>query len=124
METSSPQLALLFRVSILSFKGNFDAPALKSGTCLSSENAQPSLHENHPRLAGSCVFRLRQSPARFATELKLATCVKWYELGRVSQAKAAEIAGISRAAFIDALREYNVPAIQVAPSALEKELGL
>jgi len=50
--------------------------------------------------------------------------VKWYEVGRISQAKAAEIAGLSRAAFIDALREYNVPAIQVAPSELEKESAL
>ncbi len=67
---------------------------------------------------------LRQSPAQFATELTLAACVKWYELGRISQAKAAEIAGLSRAAFIDALREYRVPAIQSLAADLEKELAL
>lgn len=67
---------------------------------------------------------LRQGPAEFATELCLAACVKWYELGRISQAKAAEIAGLSRAAFIDALRDYQVPAIQVTPSELEQELAL
>lgn len=67
---------------------------------------------------------LRQSPAQFATELTLAACVKWYELGRISQAKAAEIAGLSRAAFIDALRDYRVPVIQVGPSDLEQELAL
>lgn len=67
---------------------------------------------------------LRQSSAQFATELTLAACVKWYELGRISQAKAAEIAGLSRAAFIDALREYRVPAIQIDPSGLEQELAL
>ena len=67
---------------------------------------------------------LRQSPAKFATELTLAAAVKWYELGRISQAKAAEIAGLSRAAFIDALREYQVPAIQIDPSGLERESAL
>ncbi len=67
---------------------------------------------------------LRQSPAQFATELTLAACVKWYELGRISQAKSAEIAGLSRAAFIDALREYRVPAIQIDLSGLEQELAL
>lgn len=67
---------------------------------------------------------LRQSSAQFATELTLAACVKWYELGRISQAKAAEIAGLSRAAFIDALREYRVPAIQIDLSGLEQELAL
>lgn len=67
---------------------------------------------------------LRQGPAQFATELTLAACIKWYELGRISQAKASEISGLSRAAFIDALREYRVPAVQVDPTELEQELSL
>ena len=46
------------------------------------------------------------------------------ELGKISQAKAAEIAGLSRAAFIDALRVYQVPAIQIDPSGLEREFRL
>ena len=61
---------------------------------------------------------LPQGPTEFAAELRLAAGVKWYELGRISQAKAAEIAGISRAAFIDALRIYRVPAIQAAPVSI------
>jgi len=67
---------------------------------------------------------LRQAPDDFAAELRLAACVKWYELGRISQAKAAEISGLSRAAFIDALRAYHVPAIQAGPSDLEPALAL
>lgn len=66
---------------------------------------------------------LRQAPDEFATELKLAACVKWYEIGRLSQAKAAEIAGLSRAAFIDSLRSYRVSAIQVEPGKLKDELA-
>jgi predicted HTH domain antitoxin len=64
---------------------------------------------------------LRQGPAEFAAELRLAACVKWYELGRISQSKAAEIAGLSRAAFLDALRTYKVPAIQVNPEHLDTD---
>lgn len=67
---------------------------------------------------------LRQAPADFVAELKLAACVKWYELGRISQAKAAGIAGLSRAAFIDALRSYRVPAIQIEAGKLSAELAL
>jgi predicted HTH domain antitoxin len=67
---------------------------------------------------------LRQDPTGFASELKLAACVKWYELGRISQAKAAEIAGLSRADFIDALRSYQVPAIQVGAGGLKEEIAL
>ena len=75
-------------------------------------------------LPNSAFSILKQSPAQFATELTLAACVKWYELGRISQAKAAEIAGLSRVAFMDALREYRVPAIQALPSDLDNEPAL
>lgn len=67
---------------------------------------------------------LKQPPARFGAELRLAACVKWYELGRLSQAKAAEIAGVSRAEFIDALRAYQVPAIQLEAGELGEEIAL
>jgi len=67
---------------------------------------------------------LRQAPADFASELKLAACVKWYELGKISQGKAAEIAGLSRAAFLDSLRAYQVPAIQADAEKLQEEILL
>jgi predicted HTH domain antitoxin len=67
---------------------------------------------------------LRRGPEQFARELTLAACVKWYELGRITQAKAAEIACISRAEFIDALREYEVAAIQVSTRELEHEVAV
>ncbi len=55
---------------------------------------------------------LRQEPAAFVQEMRLAAAVKWYELERISQAKAAEIAGISRADFLAALSRYNVTPFQ------------
>jgi len=33
-------------------------------------------------------------------ELRLAAAVKWYEMGLFSQGKAAEVANLSRAAFM------------------------
>ena len=55
---------------------------------------------------------LRQEPAAFVREMRLAAAVKWYELERISQAKAAEIAGVSRAEFLAALSRYNVTPFQ------------
>lgn len=55
---------------------------------------------------------LRQEPAAFVREMRLAAAVRWYELERISQAKAAEIAGISRAEFLEALSRYNVTPFQ------------
>ncbi len=55
---------------------------------------------------------VRQEPAAFTQELRVAAAVKWYELGRISQGRAAEIAELSRAAFIDALGRYGVSPFQ------------
>jgi len=55
---------------------------------------------------------LRWSPEELAQELRLAGAIRWYALGLVSQGKGAEIAGLSRAAFIDALSASGVSPVQ------------
>ena len=65
---------------------------------------------------------LRSTPEAFVSELRIAAAVKWYEAGRVSQGKAAEIAGVSRQAFHDALSRYGVSAFQTTPDELRDEL--
>lgn len=55
---------------------------------------------------------VRYDPITFTRELRIAAAVKWYELGRVSQARGAEIAGLSRVEFFDALSRYGVSPFQ------------
>lgn len=64
---------------------------------------------------------LRQPPADFAQEMRLAAAVKWYELQLVSQAKAAEIGGVSRQAFLEALARFKVSPFQVTAEELLEE---
>jgi predicted HTH domain antitoxin len=73
-------------------------------------------------LPESAFSALRKSPAEFVQEMKYAAVVKWYEAGMISQAKAAEIAGLSRAAFLSLLSRYEVSIIQYTPDLLEEEL--
>ncbi|MBI5866184.1 MAG: UPF0175 family protein [Planctomycetes bacterium] len=64
---------------------------------------------------------LRLSPDEFVPKLLLAATAKWYELGRISQAKAAEIAGVSREEFLAALHEFGVSPFQVTPGEAAAE---
>ena len=66
---------------------------------------------------------LRTTPDEFLRELRLAASVKWYETGRLSQGKAAELAGVSREAFHEALSRYEVSAFQLTADELREELG-
>ncbi|UKO95926.1 UPF0175 family protein [Nostoc sp. UHCC 0870] len=65
---------------------------------------------------------LRSNPENFVQEMRLAAAVKWYEVGMLSQSKAAEIAGVSRHQFLEALHRYNVSPFQVTPEELAEEL--
>jgi predicted HTH domain antitoxin len=65
---------------------------------------------------------LRVSPERFVREMRLAAAVKWYETHRISQSKAAEIAGLSRHEFLEALAQYGVSPFQTTPEELTDEV--
>ncbi len=65
---------------------------------------------------------LQEDPEQMKHEMRLFAAVKWYEMGRVSQGKAAEIAKMSRADFISALSNCSVSAFQETPEEIARGL--
>jgi predicted HTH domain antitoxin len=65
---------------------------------------------------------LRLAPNEFAREMRIAAAVQWYAQGVVSQGKAAELAGLTRADFLGELHRRKVPACQVTPDELVDEI--
>lgn len=74
-------------------------------------------------IPASTLAALGDSPDEFVNEMRIAAAVKWYELGVLSQGKAAEVAGLSRSAFIDALSRFRVSAIQLTKHERAQELN-
>jgi predicted HTH domain antitoxin len=66
---------------------------------------------------------LRLSPSEFVKEMRVAAALLWYSRGELSQSKAAEVAGTSRAEFIDELSLRRIPVVQVAAEELLDEIN-
>ena len=65
---------------------------------------------------------LRLSPTEFVKEMRVAAALLWYSHGEISQSKAAEIVGTSRAEFIDAPAERRIPVVQVTAEELQDQI--
>ena len=55
---------------------------------------------------------INKDPQELADEMRLITAVKWYELGKISQGRAAQLAGLSRAEFIMSMSRFGVSPFQ------------
>jgi predicted HTH domain antitoxin len=73
-------------------------------------------------LPGDSLAPIAETPDAFAREMRLAAAMLWYLQGRVSHERAAQYAGISRIAFIDALAAAKLPAFHVDVDEVMEEV--
>jgi predicted HTH domain antitoxin len=69
-------------------------------------------------LPQSVFLALRRDPVSFVSEMRLAAAVKWHEMHQISQAKAAEIAGLSRSEFLTAVARFVFTTVRCGASLL------
>jgi predicted HTH domain antitoxin len=67
---------------------------------------------------------LHRSLAEAEKDVRLAVAIEWYRRGVISQGRAAEIAGIARADFIDELAAREIDVVQVDIDELKREIEL
>jgi predicted HTH domain antitoxin len=65
---------------------------------------------------------LDASDEQVAREARLALAIVWYDRGLISQGMGAEVAGLTRAEFIDELGRANVSAIQTSAEEIRAEM--
>lgn len=65
---------------------------------------------------------LKESPEGLSREIRIAAATKLYELGKLSSGRAAELAGIPRVSFLQALARYGVSLFEVTEEELEQDL--
>lgn len=71
----------------------------------------------------TALANFKQTAEEFTQSLRLAAAVKWYEQGRLSQERAAEIAGLCREDFLMALLPFAVSPFQYSVEEILKEAG-
>jgi len=69
------------------------------------------------------LISLKETPESFGQKMKLLAAVKLFELGRLSSSRAAQLAGISRVAFLLALGRYQVSPFQLTPAELAQDIA-
>jgi predicted HTH domain antitoxin len=62
------------------------------------------------------------TPDEFVQEFRLAAAMEWFREGRISQGKAAEIAGMSRWEFVLALSRAHIDMFQGTAGDLTEEV--
>lgn len=68
------------------------------------------------------LISLKETPEEFKQEVSMAAAAKLYELGKLSSGRAAQLAGISRVSFLQALTKYGVSVFNLTPEDLKDDV--
>lgn len=67
------------------------------------------------------VLEIRENIDLSEKEAKRFLAANLYEVGKLSLGQAAELAGLSKLAFLEILKDYNVSLINYSPSDISRD---
>lgn len=74
-------------------------------------------------VAEDILMALNEKPAEFLQNMRTFAAVKFFELGKLSLGKAAELAEMSKLDFIELLSKQGVSVYNYPPEELEDDLS-
>jgi len=68
------------------------------------------------------LISLKETPTELSRDIRMLAAVKFYQMGKLSSGRAAQLAGIPRVSFLQSLARYGVPVFELTPEELRQDL--
>jgi len=68
------------------------------------------------------LISLKETPLELSRDIRMLAAVKFYQMGKLSSGRAAQLAGVSRITFLQALSLYGVSIFDLTPEELKQDI--
>jgi len=68
------------------------------------------------------LISLKETPSELSRDIRMLAAVKYYQMGKLSSGRAAQLAGVSRISFLQALSLYGVSIFDLTPEELKQDI--
>lgn len=68
------------------------------------------------------LISLKETPSEISRDIQMLAAVKFYQMGKLSSGRAAQLAGIPRVSFLQSLARYGVPIFELSPEELRRDV--
>lgn len=90
---------------------------------LDEEQMKMSMKKIELTLPEDIFFALNEKPEELLKDMKTFAAIKFFEMGKLSLGKAAELAGIDKIDFMKLLSEHKISVYNYPPEELEEDLA-